>query len=159
MDVIDFIIHVVPPEGNEISSSGELNLGYWERVSAILNRAEVISSIPETTRSGLTEILARIKSTGEALALSAGQKAMVLAISAAKSSIQQLPVAFQQEAHAAVGLLNSTNAKFQAQLGNAYAATNQLGIDPNVRLLENGQRRKQKSRKQKLRKARRSRKN
>ena len=159
MDVIDFIIHVVPPEGNEISSSGELNLGYWERASAILNRAEVISSIPETTRSGLTEILARIKSTGEGLALSAGQKAMVLAINAAKLSIQQLPVAFQQEAHAAVGLLNSTNAKFQAQLGNAYAATNQLGIDPNVRLLENGQRRKQKSRKQKLRKARRSRKN
>ena len=158
MDVIDFIIHVVPPEGNEISLSGELNLGYWERASAILNRVEVITSIPHTIRAGVVDILARIKSTGEALALSAGQKAMVLAISAAKSSIQQLPVAFQQEAHAAVGLLNNTNAKL-AQLGNAYAATNQLGIYPNVPLLENGQRRKQKSRKQKLRKARRSRKN
>jgi hypothetical protein len=159
MDVIDFIIHVVPPEGNEISSSGELNLGYWERVSAILNRAEVISSIPETTRSGLTEILARIKSTGEGLALSAGQKAMVLAINAAKLSIQQLPAAFQQNARAAVAAFNNTNAKFQAQLGNAYAATNNLGVNPNVRLLENAPRRKQKSRKQKLRKARRSRKN
>jgi hypothetical protein len=159
MDVIDFIIHVVPPEGNEISSSGELNLGYWERASSILNRVEVISSIPDTIRAGVVDILARIKSTGEGLALSAGQKAMVLAISAAKSSIQQLPVAFQQDAHAAVGLLNNTNAKFQAQLGDAYAATNQLGLNPNVRLLENGSRRKQKSRKQKLRKARRSRKN
>ena len=159
MDVIDFIIHVVPPEENEISSSGELNLGYWERASAILNRVEVISSIPDTIRAGVVDILAGIKSTGESLALSAGQKAMVLAISAAKSSIQQLPAAFQQDAHAAVGLLNNTNAKFQAQLGNAYAATNQLGLNPNVHLLENGQKRKQKSRKQKLRKARRSRKN
>ena len=159
---------VAPREGEYDPADGELYPEYWSRAADTLNTVftadtlntvAYIASFPDNVRQGIVDFLTEIKETGESVALTAQQKATVLAIKAAKSSIQQLPVAFQQNAHAALGLSNNKNAKFQANLGNAYAATNQLGLTPNVPLLENTRRSRSRSRRRKLRKARRSRKN
>ena len=150
---------VAPREGEYDPADGELYPEYWRRAADTLNTVAYIASFPDNVRQGIVDFLTGIKETGESVVLTAQQKATVLAIKAAKSSIQQLPVAFQQNAHAALGLSNNKNAKFQANLGNAYAATNQLGLTPNVPLLENTRRSRSRSRRRKLRKARRSRKN